>query len=91
MFNTITHTAIDSVQTGKKQIVSTFVKHETLADTINKFVDAETAYTKSLFDNTVNTMTGFYNLFTNKDFAKEVAETMTPSFTTTEAASKKAK
>lgn len=91
MFNTITNTAIDSVQTGKKQIVSTFVKHETLADTINKFVDAETAYTKSLFDNTVNTMTGFYNLFTNKDFAKEVAETFTPSFTTTKAASKKSK
>jgi hypothetical protein len=91
MFNTITHTAIDAVQTGKKQIVSTVVKHETLADTINKFVDAETAYTKALFDNTVNTMTGFYNLFTNKDFAKEVAETFTPSFTTTKAASKKAK
>lgn len=91
MFNTITSTAIDSVQTGKKQIVSTFVKHETLADTINKFVDAETAYTKALFDNSINTVTGFYNLFTNKDFAKEVAETFTPSFTTTKAASKKAK
>lgn len=83
MFNT----AIDTVQTGKKQIVSTFVKHETLADTINKFVDAETAYTKALFHN----MTGFYSLLTNKDFAKEVAETMTPSFTTTKAASKKTK
>jgi hypothetical protein len=85
--NTMFNTAIDTVQTGKKQIVSTFVKHETLADTINKFVDAETAYTKALFDN----MTGFYSLLTNKDFAKEVAETFTPSFTTTKAASKKAK
>ena len=91
MFNTITNTAIDSVQTGKKQIVNTFVKHETLADTINKFVDAETAYTKSLFDNTFNTMNGFYSLFTSKDFAKEVTETFTPSFTTTKAASKKTK
>lgn len=90
MFNTITNTAIDTVQTGKKQIVNTFVKHETLADTINKFVDAETQYTKALFDNTVNTMTGFYNLFASKDFAKEVTETFTPSFTT-KAANKKAK
>lgn len=91
MFNTITHSAIDMVQTGKKQIVSTVVKHETLADTINKFVDAETAYTKAIFDNTINTMTGFYSLVTSKDFAKEVAETFTPSFTTTTAASKKTK
>lgn len=91
MLNTITHTAIDTVQTGKKQIVSTIVKHETLADTINKFVDAETAYTKALFDNTINTMTGFYSLISSKDFAKEVTETFTPSFTATKAASKKAK
>lgn len=91
MLNTITHTAIDTVQTGKKQIVNTFVKHETLADTINKFVDAETAYTKAIFDNTINTMTGFYSLISSKDFAKEVTETFTPSFTTTKAASKKAK
>jgi len=89
MFNTITHSTIDMVQTGKKQIVSTVVKHETLADTINKFVDAETAYTKALFDNTFNTMTGFYSLLTSKDFAKEVTETFVPSFTATKAASKK--
>ena len=87
MFNTITHTAIDAVQTGKKQIVSTVVKHETLANTINKFVDIETTYTKALFDN----MNGFYSLLTNKDFAKEVTETFVPSFTTTKAASKKTK
>ena len=91
MFNTITHSAIDMVQTGKKQVVNTFVKHDTLADTINKFVDTETAYTKALFDNTINTMTGFYSLFTSKDFAKEVTESFVPSFTATKAASKKAK
>jgi len=79
MFNTITNTAIDAVQTGKKQFVTTFVRHESLANTINKFVDAETAYTKSLFDNTVSTLTDFYTLFSSKDFVKEVAEFYTPT------------
>ena len=82
MFNTITNTAIDAVQTGKKQVVTTFVRHESLANTINKFVDAETAYTKSLFDNTVSTLTDFYTLFSSKDFVKEVSALYTPSFAT---------
>lgn len=91
MFNTMTTTAIDAVQTGKKQIVNTVVRHEGLAETINKFVDIETQYSKALVENTFNTMTGFYTLFTSKDFAKEVTDSFTPSFTATKAASKKAK
>jgi hypothetical protein len=82
MFNTITNTTIDMVQTGKKQAISTIVRHEGLADTFHKYIDAETIYTKSLFDNATNTMTEFYALFSKKDFAKEVAATFTPSFTT---------
>lgn len=37
---------IDAVQTGKKQFVKTFVQNETVANALNKFVDAQTAYTK---------------------------------------------
>lgn len=84
MFNAITMNAIDAVQAGKKQIVTTVVRHEGLADTINRFVDAETAYTKSLVDNTTHVMNDFYTLFTSKDFTKEVISTFTPSFTKTE-------
>lgn len=41
-------TAIDTIQTSKKQFVSTvFAKHESVAKALNEFVDAQTAYTKS--------------------------------------------
>jgi uncharacterized protein (UPF0332 family) len=39
-------TAIDTVQTGKKQFVKTFVNNEKIADALNEFIDAQTAYTK---------------------------------------------
>ena len=39
---------IDTIQTAKKQAVSTmFAKQEKVADALNSFVDAQTAYTKS--------------------------------------------
>ena len=39
---------IDSVQTAKKQAVNTvFAKQEKIAEALNSFVDAQTAYTKS--------------------------------------------
>jgi hypothetical protein len=37
---------IDTVQTGKKQFVKTFVNNEKIADALNEFIDAQTAYTK---------------------------------------------
>jgi deoxyadenosine/deoxycytidine kinase len=85
MFNTITNTAIDTIQAGKKQIVNTVVKHEGLAESINKFVDAETAYTKAFIENISGLASNFQTVFTSKEFAKEVAATFTPS------SSKKAK
>lgn len=39
-------TAIDTIQTAKKEAVKTFVKHEAIAKSLNEFVDAQTAYTK---------------------------------------------
>jgi predicted phage gp36 major capsid-like protein len=38
---------VDTVQTAKKTFVSTFVTNDKVADSLNKFVDAQTAYTKS--------------------------------------------
>jgi hypothetical protein len=37
---------IDTVQTGKKQFVKTFVNNEKIADALNEFIDAQTTYTK---------------------------------------------
>lgn len=39
-------TLIDTIQTGKKEFVKTFVKHEEIAKAMNSFVDAQTEYTK---------------------------------------------
>lgn len=40
---------IDSIQTAKKTAISTvFAKQEKVADALNQFVDAQTAYTKSV-------------------------------------------
>ena len=41
-------TTIDFVQTSKKNFVNTvFAQNEKIADALNQFVDAQTAYTKS--------------------------------------------
>lgn len=41
-------TTIDFIQTGKKNFVSTvFANQEKVAEALNQFVDAQTAYTKS--------------------------------------------
>ena len=41
-------TTIDMIQTAKKEFVNTvFANHEKVADALNQFVDAQTAYTKS--------------------------------------------
>jgi len=37
---------IDTVQTGKKTFVQTFVSNENVAKALNTFIDAQTEYTK---------------------------------------------
>ena len=37
---------IDTVQTGKKTFVQTFVSNENVAAALNSFIDAQTEYTK---------------------------------------------
>lgn len=45
MFNP--ETFIDTVQSGKKQFVNTFVQNEAVKKALNEFVDAQSAYTKA--------------------------------------------
>lgn len=57
-------TVIDSVQNGKKQIVKTFVQNETVAEALNKFVDAQTEYTKKAAKVGIDTATVLGSEFT---------------------------
>ena len=45
MFN-IAETMIDGVQTAKKQAVKTFVKNETIAESLTSWIDTETGIAK---------------------------------------------
>lgn len=72
MIQSFTHDAVDMVQKGKLQFVSAFVKHEGLAETMTKFVEAQTEYTKSVLDTNIDTMLNFGTLITKKDFVKDL-------------------
>jgi hypothetical protein len=74
MFNTFAFTAVDFIQTGKKQFVSATVKHDQLADILNKFVDVQTQYTKSTITALTDLGSSAFSLMYNKDFGKEFAE-----------------
>jgi hypothetical protein len=50
-------TVIDTVQTGKKQFVKTFVQNETAANAMNEFIDAQAEYTKKATKVGVETFT----------------------------------
>jgi hypothetical protein len=89
MLNSLFHTAIDSIQTGKKFVVTNTVKYEPLADMLTTYVDAQTQYTKSFIDTSLKSAMDFGDMLMNKDFTKEVIEAYTP--TQMKAASRKAK
>jgi len=44
-------TAIEAVQTAKKEAVKTFVKNEAIAKSLTEMVDAQTEYAKSAMKN----------------------------------------
>lgn len=48
---------IDAVQNSKKTLVNTFVVNEDVKDTMLKFVDAQTDYTKAAAKSTVDFVT----------------------------------
>ena len=51
------NTFIDTVQGAKSQIVKTFVQDETLAKSIQAFVDSQTAFTKQVAKTTFEVAT----------------------------------
>ena len=48
---------IDAVQNGKKTFVNTFVQNESVKDTLVKFIDAQSDYTKKAAKVGVDTVT----------------------------------
>lgn len=76
MLTTITTIAIDSIQEVKKQLVSTLVKHDQIAEIFNQFIDNQTAYTKEMVENTIETNKNFFSLITEPEFYKEIAESI---------------
>jgi hypothetical protein len=93
MIKSIAHDAVDAVQKGKLQFVDTFVKHEALADSMEKFVVAQSQYTKQALDTGIDCFLDFTALFSKKEFAKEVVaayglDKFVPAATTTTKARK---
>ncbi len=93
MFNSFAYSAIDAVQTSKKQFVETFVKHEGMARVFNDFVDAQTKYTKAAVDAGIQAATSVGMIVTTEQFYDDVTDSMksmVPSFVAPKAKSKKA-
>jgi len=95
MIKSIAHDTVDMVQKGNKQIVTTFVKHEGLANTMIQTIESQTKFTKDVVNTTIDTFASFGTLFTNKEFGKELVsayglDKFVPT-TSAKAASKKAK
>jgi len=51
-------TMIDTIQNGKKQFVKTFVTNETIATSMNQFIDSQAEYTKKAFKASTDAATG---------------------------------
>jgi hypothetical protein len=74
MLNTFAFTAVDFIQTGKKQIVEATVKHDKLAEVLNRFIDTQSEYTKSTIKAFSDVGAQAFGLMYNKDFGIELAE-----------------
>lgn len=72
MIKSFAYDTVDAVQKSNKQIVTTFVKHEGLADTMIQVIDSQTKFTKDVVDTAVDSFVAFNTLFTNKEFGKEL-------------------
>lgn len=92
MFNSFAFQAVDSVQTAKKQFVSTFVQHEQIKDALNGFIDAQASYTKEAITAGSVAVTKVTETFTDRTPYVKFAETMQSYFPTMSAkTAKKAK
>ena len=59
---------IDTVQSTKKTMVKTLVQNDTIAKSLNEFIDAQTAYTKEAVKATASAM-GIISSELTKSFA----------------------
>lgn len=97
MINTFAFQAVDSVQSAKKQFVSTFVQNEKIKEALNGFVDAQAAYTKDAITAGSVATSKVTELFTDRtpyiEATKKMSEFVAPFFPTASCAktSKKAK
>lgn len=82
MFNSFAFQAVDSVQTAKKQFVSTFVQHEQIKDALNGFIDAQASYTKEAITAGSVAVTKVTETFTDRTPYVKFAETMQSYFPT---------
>ena len=74
MFNQFAYSAVESVQSGKKQLIDTFIQHDGIKHALNEFVDSQTTYTKAAIDSGISTMTSLGIIFSSQKFYNEVAE-----------------
>lgn len=65
MLKTFANIAIDQIQDGKKQFVSTFVKNTPIAQIMNTFVDTQAAYTKAAMALSIDTLASFSKVLAN--------------------------
>ena len=79
MLATLVNNTVDAIQTSKKIVVDTFVKHEGLSKTMNEFVDAQTEYTKKAIEVSFTTASNLHKTITDKSFYTETAKSMQES------------
>lgn len=88
MFNSIAHTYIDTIQTGKKVLIGTTIKHNGLANIYNSFVDSQTAYTKEAVNTGIKSMSSLYLLMIAPNFGKDLVESYSDISATKKATTK---
>jgi len=93
MINTFAFQAVDSVQSAKKQFVSTFVPQAQVKEALNGFIDAQASYTKDAITAGTVAFTKVTETFTDRTPYIKFAETLQSYFPTATCAkpAKKAK
>lgn len=71
-------TAIDAIQSTKKQAINTFVPHSGLKEILIDFVDAQSKYTKHAAQSMLDTGVAIGALMTNKQFYEDCMKSFVP-------------
>jgi len=82
MINTFAFQAVDSVQSAKKQFVSTFVPQAQVKEALNGFIDAQASYTKDAITAGSVAFTKVTETFTDRTPYIKFAETLLSYFPT---------